>query len=231
MAAVPAVMMVISFAVMVAGGIRVEFQIIVQIIANSLIGAARNTSDKSDAGFAQSVLGAASDASADQDVYASFLEEACQSSVTAATCADHLFAFYVLVFDVIDLETLGVAKMLEDLTIFISNGDFHFITLLLSYGLFRERKTDRRSPEAVHLTYNAITLEEICQYDRKKQQLQIIFSDLVRRKDTDIFPKMKNICKKGRTVAKVFWTFLVHFFEMPLTYGKKGVLWTYKVRI
>ncbi len=65
----------------------------------------------------------------------------------------------------------------------------------------------------------------------KNSSFKSFFQILSWRKDTDIFPKMKNICKKGRTVAKVFWTFLVHFFEMPLTYGKKGVLWTYKVRI
>ena len=78
-----------------------------------------------DARFRQSDLCAAAYAAADQDVYALLHQKTCQCAVTAAICIDDFRGDDAAIRHVIELELLGVTKVLKNLTVFISDCDFH----------------------------------------------------------------------------------------------------------
>lgn len=78
-----------------------------------------------DARFCQSDLCAAADAAADQGVYALLHQKTCQCAVTTAICMDDFRGDDAAVRDIIELELLGVTKVLKNLTVLISDCDFH----------------------------------------------------------------------------------------------------------
>ena len=80
---------------------------------------------ESDAGRGQRHLGSAANAAANQGVYPSLHQEACQGTMAIAVGVDHFCAGDFIPRHLIDLELLRMAEVLEDLTVFISDCDFH----------------------------------------------------------------------------------------------------------
>ena len=114
-----------AFAVMVAADIGIIVQIACQECFHSVIGITGNTAVELDAGLSQSHLSAAADAAADQDINTAAKQEACQSAVTAAVGIHDLGGYDGAIFNVVDLKLLGMAEMLEDQLICISNCNLH----------------------------------------------------------------------------------------------------------
>ena len=91
---------------------------------------AGNTAEQLDTGCRQSHLGTTTDTAANQNIRLQGLQYASQSTVSTAV-GIHYFGGYDLTFlHIIDLEHLGVAEMLEDVSVFISNRNSHTITVL-----------------------------------------------------------------------------------------------------
>ena len=114
-----------AFAVVVAADIGIIVQIACQECFHSVVSVTGNTAVELDAGLSQSHLSAAADAAADQDINTAAKQEACQSAVTAAVGIHDLGGNDVAIFDVVNLELLGVAEMLENQLICVSNCNFH----------------------------------------------------------------------------------------------------------
>ena len=117
----------VAFAVMVATDIGIVIQVACQECFHSVISIAGNTAVELDAGLGQSHLSAAADAAADQNINAAAKEEACQSTVAAAVGVHDLSGDNSTVFNMVDLKLLGVAEMLENQFVCISNCNFHGI--------------------------------------------------------------------------------------------------------
>ena len=110
---------------MVAADIGVECQRAFHKSGNCRVSAAGHTAVELDTCGCQSHLGTAADAAADQNVGLQSGQDTGQSAVAAAIGVNDLGGYDLAILDVIDLKLLGVAEMLEDLTVFISNCDFH----------------------------------------------------------------------------------------------------------
>ena len=116
-------MMVLT--VMVALNIGIVEQIAGNQCFHSSIGTAGNTAEEPDAGCCQSHLGTAADTAADQNICLESRQNACQSAVAAAVGIHNLGSNDLAVEHIIDLKLLGVAKVLENFTVFISYRDSH----------------------------------------------------------------------------------------------------------
>ena len=114
-----------AFAVMVAADVGIVVQVAGQECFHSVIGIAGNTAVELDAGLRQSHLRAAADAAADQNVNTAVEQEICQSAVTAAVGIHDLGGDDSTVFNIVNLELLGVAEMLENQLVCVSNCNFH----------------------------------------------------------------------------------------------------------
>ena len=113
--------------VMAAADIGIVCEIAVDQRFYRFIGIAGNAAVKTDAGFFQRHLSAAADPSADQRVYAVVEKETGQSAVTLSHGVDDLFAYDSAVFDVVYFELGGVAEVLKDHTVFVSNCNSHVV--------------------------------------------------------------------------------------------------------
>ena len=111
--------------VVAAANIGVEIELTGQIGLHGCIGIALNTAVKFDSGVCQCHLSAAADTAADQNIGLQNRQYACQSTVTAAVGAYHLGVGDHAVLHIIYLEGRGVAEMLEDLSVFVSNCNSH----------------------------------------------------------------------------------------------------------
>ena len=116
-----------AFAVVVAADIGIIVQVACQECFHSVVSVTGNTAVELDAGLSQSHLSAAADAAADQDINTAAKQEACQSAVTAAVGIHDLGGYDGAIFNVVDLKLLGVAEMLEDQFVCVSNCNFHGI--------------------------------------------------------------------------------------------------------
>ena len=119
--------------VMVAAHIGIEVQRACQEQGNRFVSITTDTAEELDAGLAQCHLGATTDAAADQYICLQIVQKSSQCAVTAAVGINDLRIHNHAVLDFVNLKLGGVAKMLEDKTIFISNCDFHF---LFSFGVW-----------------------------------------------------------------------------------------------
>ena len=115
----------VAFAVMVAADIGIVVQIACQECFHSVISVTGNTAVELDAGLSQSHLSAAADTAADQNINTAAKQEACQSTVTAAIGIHNFGGDDGAVFDIVDLKLLGMAEMLENQLICVSNCNFH----------------------------------------------------------------------------------------------------------
>ena len=123
------------FVVVVAGGILVLNKSFCKESLYSFIGISHIAAVESDTSLLHSHLSASADASADKHVSLCVLEKACKSAVTSAIRAYDLFVYYFSVGDIIELELLCSAEMLEYLSVFIGNCDSHDFASFLSYLL------------------------------------------------------------------------------------------------
>jgi len=129
MAAAAVVAAGMAFAVLVvmvaAAHVGVEVQLVGQQGLYSLVCLTGNAAVQTDVGGSQRHLCTAADAAADQNVGVQSVQHTSQRTVTAAVGVYHLGGNHLAVLDVIDLKLLGVAKMLENHTVFISNCNSH----------------------------------------------------------------------------------------------------------
>ena len=116
-----------AFAVMVTADVGIVIQIACQECFHSVIGIAGNAAVELDASLSQRHLSTAADATADQHINAAAKEETCQGAVAAAIGVCDLGGDDVAIFYVVDLKLLGVAEMLEDQLVCVSDCDFHGI--------------------------------------------------------------------------------------------------------
>ena len=111
--------------VMVAVNIRVIAQGAVQQARNCLVRVSAASAVKPDAGRGQRCLCTAADAAADQGVHAVLHEKTGQCAVSAAVGVYNFAAGDFATGNVIKFKLFGMAKMLKNLAIFISNCNFH----------------------------------------------------------------------------------------------------------
>ena len=111
--------------VMVAVDVRIIQQLAFDQRLHCFICAALDAAEQLDASLCQCVLCACADAAADQRVNAALCKQPCKCAMSAAVGADDLGRDDLTVLNVIQLELSGVAKMLEDVAVFISYCDSH----------------------------------------------------------------------------------------------------------
>ena len=107
------------FVVVVAGGILVLYKSFCKESLYSFIGISHIAAVESDTSLLHSHLSASADASADKNVSLSVPEKACKSTVSGAVRVNYLLVYYLSVGDIVELELLCPAEMLEDLSVFI----------------------------------------------------------------------------------------------------------------
>ena len=111
--------------VMAAAGVGIVVQGAAEEQFHSLVRVTGYASVNGNAGFHQSIAGTAADAAADQHVDALLTQQTGQSTVAAAIGVQNLGGNNLALSHFIDLELGGVAEVLEDVAVFISNCDFH----------------------------------------------------------------------------------------------------------
>ena len=118
--------------VVIAADIGVKVQSAGQEQGYCLISIPADTAVKLDAGLVQRHLGTAADTAADQNIGMTTAQQICQCAMTAAHGINDLGGNDLAVFRIIDLELGTVAKMLENITAFVSNCNSHDESLLLN---------------------------------------------------------------------------------------------------
>jgi hypothetical protein len=103
----------------------VEDQLPGQIVGHGGVCIAGKAAEQLDAGLHQRHLRPGADAAAEQDVCAMLYEKARQCAVALTIRRDDLGAQELAVFGLIELELCGAAKVLEHLTVFERDCDFH----------------------------------------------------------------------------------------------------------
>ena len=120
---------VTSFAVLVVMVVTVNIGIVAQTsveqCAHRRISVPADTAVELDARFGECCLRTAADASADQSVYAVLHQKARQGTMAAAIGINDFRMNDLAIRSFIKLKLLGVAEMLENLTIFIGDCNFH----------------------------------------------------------------------------------------------------------
>ena len=112
-----------------AGGIAHAHQFTGEQRGHSRVSAAADTGVQSDAGLSESSLSTATDAAANEHIRTQHAQKTSQSTVTAAVGGEHAQFSNLPVFHIINLKVFGVAKMLEDLAVVVSNCNTHGIRL------------------------------------------------------------------------------------------------------
>ena len=128
MAGMRAAGVTLSMIVMRAMDIRVIDELTSQIVCNNSICIAGNAAEQLNARLCQSRLRTGTNAAAEDGIRTVLYKEAHQCTVALTIGGDHLTAQDLTVFCMVDLELCGVAEMLEHLTIFVRNCDFHINT-------------------------------------------------------------------------------------------------------
>ena len=120
-----AFVMVVMLTVMIALHMGIEIQLSCQESFHSRVSIAGNTAVQLDICRSQSHLSAAADTAADQNLCVQGIQHSGQSAVAAAVGVHDLGRNDLALCHIIDLKLLGVAKMLENFTVFISYRDSH----------------------------------------------------------------------------------------------------------
>ena len=121
---------VVLVIVVVALDIGVIAEIVRKIRLDRCIARAAYTAVELDARLCKSHLCATANASADENVSTECLQKSRKCSVTASVCVRDLGGNDLTVFYSVDLKLLGVSEVLKDLSVFISNCNFHIFILL-----------------------------------------------------------------------------------------------------
>ena len=105
------------------------FRIIIQVSAYEtayrFICIPAYAAEQLNSGGCKCCLGSAADTAANQGIHAPLHQEASQRAVAAAVGVHHFLPDDLAVRHFIELELLRVAEVLENLTVFIGNCDFH----------------------------------------------------------------------------------------------------------
>ena len=117
--------MPLLMAVMVAVRIGVKDKMTGQIVRHSCICIARNAAKQLNPGLCKSVLRTGTNTAAENDIYTVLNKEAHQCTMARPIGRNDLTAQNLAVFCIVDFEQCGVAKVLEHLTVFVRNCDFH----------------------------------------------------------------------------------------------------------
>lgn len=122
------VMMIMS--VMGTSRIGIKIQRTGQKCLHRLVRITADTAIDDYAGLRQRHPGTATDAAANQRLHTDLAQQTRQSAVAAAVGIDHLLRHHLALGDLINLESSGVSKVLEDLTICIGYRKFHNVCSL-----------------------------------------------------------------------------------------------------
>ena len=117
--------MTIFMVMMVAVGIGVKDKMTGQIVRHSCICIAGNAAKQLNPGLCKSVLRTGTNTAAENDIYTVLNKEAHQCTMALPIGRNDLAAQNLAVFCIVDFEQCGVAKVLEHLTVFVRNCDFH----------------------------------------------------------------------------------------------------------
>ena len=120
----------VSAVVVVAEGVGVSYQLARGKVLGGLVGGAGDAGKGENVQLREGVDGAGTDAAADHGADAQGPEQTSQSPVTLPTGGEDHGATHLAVGDVIDLKGGRFSEMLEDLTFFIGNCEFHGENLL-----------------------------------------------------------------------------------------------------
>ena len=123
--------------VVVTAGIGVIFQRSFNKSFYSSISSALNPCIKLDPGIGKCRLRTHANASANQSIRLNRLQESCKCSVAAAVGRYDLFVYDPALRNVVQLKLLGMAKVLEDLSVFIGDCDSHTVVSFLHNGLLQ----------------------------------------------------------------------------------------------
>lgn len=124
-------------AMMAAMHVRIISEVSGQQSVHSIIGAASYTSIEGDSGFCQRILCAGANASTNQRVNVQIREQNCKCAMAAAFCAYNFCICNFPVCNVIYFELFGMPEVLKNISIFISNCNFHNI-YSLSYDFLQK---------------------------------------------------------------------------------------------
>lgn len=116
--------------VVVAERVGVSHQLALGKVLGGLVGGAGDAGEGEDVLLREGVDGAGTDAAADHGADAQGPEQASQSPVTLPPGGEDHGATHLAVGDVIDLKGGRFSEMLEDLTFFIGDREFHGENLL-----------------------------------------------------------------------------------------------------
>ena len=117
--------MTIFMVMMVAVGIWIKNKISCKVIRNNAVSCAGNAAKQLNPGLCKSVLRTGTNTAAENDIYTVLNKKAHQCTMALPIGRNDLAGRKLTVFDVINLELCGVAKVLVYLTVFIRNCDFH----------------------------------------------------------------------------------------------------------
>ena len=128
MAGMRAAGMALFMIVMRAMDVGVIDELTGQIVCNNSICIAGSAAEQLNARLCQSRLRTGTNAAAEDDIHTVLYKEAHQCAVALTIGGDHLTAQDLIVFRIVNFELCGVAEVLEHLTIFVRNCDFHINT-------------------------------------------------------------------------------------------------------
>ena len=131
-------MVMVMLSMMIALDIGIEFQLAFCQCLGSCISTAGNAAVKPDPSCCQSRLCTAANAAADQSIRIQGSQNTRQRAMTTAVGIHHLRRKDLSILNIIDLKLLGMAKVLEDHTIFISDCNSHNIVSFRLLILFAE---------------------------------------------------------------------------------------------
>ena len=134
-AAVPMAAALVFAAMAVAVMVALNFRIIIEAAVHQglhrLVCQAGNAAIELDASLGQGVLRPGANAAADEDIHLVAPQEAGQSAMAAAGGIHHLAVEDLVQAHIIKLELLGMAKVLEDLAVFIGHCNTHLGSFFL----------------------------------------------------------------------------------------------------
>ena len=105
--------------------LTLNHQSLIATKTNRIVRAAAGTAVKFNARFCQRPLCAAANPAANKDINLQRLQHAGQSAVSAAVGIHHPAGDKLAVLHLVKLELLRMAKVLKDLSVFVSNRNFH----------------------------------------------------------------------------------------------------------
>ena len=129
---------VVMVTMVIAHNIGIVVQLTGKQCRHSSIRTAGNTAVKTNARLGQRSLGTAADAAADQHIRVQCMEHTGQGTMASAVGTDHLRGDDLTVANIIDLKKLRVAKVLENITVGISDCNSHNLFSFRFYKLISE---------------------------------------------------------------------------------------------